>query len=294
MPNKGNVLPGSAGITSSARGHEGASDGCAVNELRPVFIPGDLKTSVRAREQSFTAGHGLQDGWEAARRYVLEMHPNSSCTLVVGSYARAEATHLSDVDIFIVDDQVNSPFLVQRVFDGFPIQASTFNGLTAWRLIDVDYQAGSHYLVEAFAKAKCLCGSRELAEALTRRGMNLLKQGPPPYSQRQVASCRATIVNQLLKVAKHASCPVTFDACSKLIDSFGRYLQLIAGHWLVGDAPFDPFLRNSPEYQSAVGAIPSALAGDSVPLIRIIVEALSAAGEVRWSTDPSAPLPLGR
>lgn len=256
-------------------------------------MPADLQGALEVRHKCFSAGNGEQKGREVARRYVEEKHPGSACAFLVGSYARAKATFWSDVDIFIVDDRVSSPFLVQTLFHGFPIQASTFNGSTAWRLMDTDYQSGSYYLLAAFAHADHLSGSRELVEALSRRGADLLNAGPPPYGQRQIASCRATLVNQLLKLSKDASRPVSFGTCSKLLETFGRYLQLVAGHWIVGDAPFDPFLKESPDYQKAVGAVATALAGDAVPLISAVADTLAASGEIRWSTDPSAPLPLG-
>lgn len=289
---EGSAMPG---MSSNAAPFTAPSPSAEADQASPDvlrFLPAELLEGHAARAQFFAQGIGGEKARQAAIRYVMEFHPGSSCAFLVGSYAKRTATPMSDIDMFIVDDNVRVPFLAQSMVDHFPIQASAFNTSTAWSLLEKDYQSGSFYLVAAFAYGDLLTGYADLQTSLARRASDMLRAGAPTYSGAHIASCRATVVNQLIKLSRNADRAMQFGAASKLLETFGRYLQLASGVWVSGDVPFDDFLDRNFEYQRAVAAVPSALEGDPLPLMHAVAQALMERGEIRWSTDRSAPLPL--
>ena len=255
-------------------------------------LPADWKLGLAKRRADHRAGRAYRGAIAAASHFVDRRYGDSLCSFLAGSYATGTATEYSDVDIFVIDDRFASAVREHRIYDSYPLQIVVMSAAYALGLIDSSRRSGALSFIPAMAVGKKLSGSEDIFRVITDAGKRALAQGPEPALPARIARARLAVINNYLKVASGCDDPVErFGACTKLVHSTARYIQLSAGAWTLNEVRYEEILRSSVEYEALVRAAPTALQGDPTGLLTAVHAILLARGELLWGTETCGLLP---
>lgn len=257
-----------------------------------AFLPEDVRARLAKRRRAHQQGIANVAARKAAREYALARHSQCTCSFLSGSYAEENASPMSDVDIFVLDERAASPAREQIWSGGYALQVNLMTTAYALRLIESDRIAGTLIYLPAFAVAEFLTGHRDAFEVIKRSASETIARGAPPANPTRIARARIAVINNYLKLYREADAVERFGSCVKLVRSIATYLQLSSGSWVLNEVRYEPVLRDSGEYAEVVGAVPAALAGDAASLLSATHSLLRRRGEVVWNTEETGLLPL--
>jgi hypothetical protein len=255
-------------------------------------LPCDWVAGLETRRADHRAGRAYRAAFAAAADFVGRRYGESLCSFVAGSYATETATEYSDVDIFVIDERFASALREQLIYDSYPLQVAAMSAAYALGLTDSCRRRGALSFVPAFAVGKKLSGRDDVFCVVTGAAKRALALGPDAIPAARVARARVAVINNYLKVASGCDdAAMRFGACTKLIHSTARYIQLSAGTWTLNEVRYEDVLRSSPEYEAVVRAAPAALAGDVAGLLASVHAILRSRGELLWGTESCGLLP---
>mgnify|MGYP003577523234 CR=1 FL=1 len=256
------------------------------------YLPDDLRRALSERALRGRTRAQPEDIRRAAIDFVQENHGDSLYSFLTGSHAAGTATAMSDVDIYVIYETLPNAVREQVLFRFYPLQMGVVSESYLWAIIKRDQRSGSLSFLPAFAGSEYLAGSAEAFAATKREAIRILAEGPPPAPSEKIARARAAVINNLLKLFRETDGVERFGACTKLVRSVAKYIQLCDQAWVMNEVRYELVLRGSGEYASTVEAVPEALIGNVRPLVSVVHAILKSRGPVNWSMADHDNMPF--
>ncbi len=116
---------------------------------------------------------------------------------VAGSIMRGEGTYLSDIDLVVVFDHLESARRESFIVEGVPIEAFVHDRETLAWFVDDDVAHGRPVILTMIAEGRIIGGAQERAEALRAGIVERLAEGPPPLSPAALTMLRYEITDAI-------------------------------------------------------------------------------------------------
>ena len=133
---------------------------------------------------------------EAGEKFIQKHYPNCQGALLAGSVVRGEATEMSDLDIVIFDEKINSAYRESHVEFGWPIEVFAHN-LTSYKFyFESDYLRAKPSLPRMVSEGIVLKDDG-IIESIKNEADILLEKGPEKWTLQTITTKRYFLTDAL-------------------------------------------------------------------------------------------------
>lgn len=163
--------------------------------------------------------------------------------ILYGSYAKNTQHKNSDVDILVIDDTFSPGCRIQKIVDGYPIQAVMISFKELLKSIDESPQKSNPFLLDTFIDPVILFDKNDLCKYATMAAQRVSKKGAIVLSEPYLELMRIGIINYMNDgtsekyIGSRTSERVVW--ATKLLTMLEDYLLAKSGGWL----------KNNPKYK---------------------------------------------
>ncbi len=232
-------------------------------------------------------------------RLAPSVFPGAWAVVVGGSLMRSAGTPTSDADVLVFTEDPHAPYRRSLVFEGLPVEAFVHTAASYRAYADADCASGTPILPTICLEGTVLFDQRGELPALRHEARALIAAGPVALTAEQVGDFRYFLTDRVQDLEGLAAvggmdgerlCAV--DALFLLVAEFqlrARQRWTGAGKWLY---------RQLEEWDAEgarrlMAAAGQARAGDVVPLVKLVDDALAPHGgrlfDGYWRRGPMPP-----
>ncbi|MBB2175031.1 nucleotidyltransferase domain-containing protein [Gluconacetobacter johannae] len=131
-----------------------------------------------------------------AKAVVATRYADAAFAFAAGSIMRGDGTYLSDIDLVVIHDRLETARRESFTADGFPIEAFVHDPETLAWFVDADVARGRPSILNMIAEGKII-GDADRARALQRDMARRLADGPPPLAPGERDALRYDITDAI-------------------------------------------------------------------------------------------------
>ncbi|PUB11155.1 nucleotidyltransferase domain-containing protein [Paenisporosarcina sp. OV554] len=133
---------------------------------------------------------------EAGEKFIQKHYPNCQGALLAGSVVRGEATEMSDLDIVIFDEKINSAYRESHVEFGWPIEVFAHNLASYKFYFESDYLRARPSLPRMVSEGIVLIDDG-IIESIKNEADILLEKGPEKWTLQTITTKRYFLTDAL-------------------------------------------------------------------------------------------------
>ena len=200
----------------------------------------------------------------AANALLASRYPGADCAFVAGSIMRGEGTKLSDIDLVVIFEHVETAWRESLVFEGFPVETFVHDPETLGWFIAQDVDRGAPIMPNMVAEGRLIGPRIATGTSLQIEARQILAKGPSPLVGERLATLRYQITDRLDDLDGERP-PQELQAIgAALYQPLADLILLGRGHW-TGAGKWIPRLlqRLDPELATQFNVAFESLFGDA-------------------------------
>lgn len=167
---------------------------------------------------------------ETAQQVVDKKFPACEMALLAGSVVRGEATHTSDLDLIVIDNNIMSSYRESILENGWPVELFVHNSASYQGYFKSDCERGRPSLPNMVAESIVLKGHQE-AECLIEEARQLLAKGPAPWTPKVAEVKRYFLTDVLDDFIGTGSRTEELFIANALAEQLGEFVLRMNRQW---------------------------------------------------------------
>jgi len=167
----------------------------------------------------------------AATALFASRYPAADCAFVAGSIMRGEGTKLSDIDLVVIFEHVETAWRESLLFGGFPIEAFVHDPETLHWFIEQDVDRSTPIMPNMVAEGRLIGPRMAIGTQLQVEAKAILARGPAPLTGERLATLRYQITDKLDDLGGERSLPELTAIGTALYSQLGDLILLGRGQW---------------------------------------------------------------
>ncbi|MED4112608.1 nucleotidyltransferase domain-containing protein [Priestia megaterium] len=171
---------------------------------------------------------------QAATKFIFKHYPNCQGALLTGSVVRGEATHTSDLDIVIFDDNFTSSFRESLIEFGWAIEVFAHN-LTSYQLFLKNDCKRARPSLPRMISEGIILADKGVVQSIKEEANQLLEKGPEKWSEDTIKLKRYFISDALDDLIGSSNTSESLFIANTLAYITHEFVLRTNGHW-IGDS----------------------------------------------------------
>ena len=171
---------------------------------------------------------------QAATQFIFKHYPNCQGALLAGSVVRGEATHTSDLDIVIFDNNFTSSFRESLIEFGWAIEVFAHNLTSYQAFFKSDCKRARPSLPRMISEGIIL-EDKGVMQAIKKEAKQLLEKGPEKWQEETIRLKRYFVSDALDDLIGSSNTGEALFIANTLAYITHEFVLRTNGHW-IGDS----------------------------------------------------------